>query len=382
MLEFKQRYPQNQNKKYFFFYDETDNARRVFIKDNTFNDFSNNKVFTLGGIMSKNNKVLKNFDFENFKKKLNLENNNDIKFKDIFPKHKNFLTTLDSPNFYFIFNSLIENNLYIHYFSIDLLYYSLVDIIDSIASPLIYDISFNLYYKEQLYLLVKNNIDSFNTIACKFNYPNIEKKNLRDFYISLKKLNNNFCPNLNALFDEKLSKISFLAENSTNDTIENFKEFYFSNVLMFPSSKHFFDEEQFIQKQIKIIEESKNNILSEINYSFIKSHNSEFIQISDIIVTIIKQYYKYLINEDFNFKNLSTQQAKNLILFFKVLIKSNNISPELIHTSFPNYVNRKSSLLFDFHLSLFKNINSNFLELDSLLKVYVTNLYLHTTVGI
>ncbi|MGL5965147.1 MAG: hypothetical protein ACRCZ2_12240, partial [Fusobacteriaceae bacterium] len=42
----------NTENSWIFYYDETDNCRKVIITEKGFNDMSNSKIFVLGGIMA------------------------------------------------------------------------------------------------------------------------------------------------------------------------------------------------------------------------------------------------------------------------------------------------------------------------------------------
>ena len=84
----------------------------------------------------------------------------------------NFLEVLKSEKLELFLQWIYENNINIHYTSVNLLYWSIVDIIDSIEDNLV--IQYNRELKDTLYLLIKSNLNKFLSFAYKFNYPNIK----------------------------------------------------------------------------------------------------------------------------------------------------------------------------------------------------------------
>ncbi|MGL5932099.1 MAG: DUF3800 domain-containing protein [Cetobacterium sp.] len=336
----------NTEENWIFYYDETDNCRKVTLTEKGFNDDSNSKIFVLGGMMSKNQECLNNFNFEGLKSKLKLKlDTEELKFKDIFKDKKDFLTILNSRKLETILKTILESDLYIHFYAIDLLYFSVVDIVDSLDFALDCDFIYIQKIKSELYDVVKKNQKEFNQKSYEFHYPNIKEEELGAFYDFIRgliKKEGNY--NLLKLFESDISDVPFIANNSqlinkknkkNIDTIEHFREFYTSNLFTFNNSKHFFDKENFIEKRFeemcKFLEVKENDI----DYTFIDSKDSIFIQLSDVFVSVIKIYLKYLRDSNINPNYLQAQQSKNLSLLSKILLKSENLNKALIHNSLP-----------------------------------------------
>lgn len=119
----------NLDDEYNFFYDETNNIRKFKLNgDNGFNISIEDiiKNFVLGGIVYKND----NIDFESLKSKLSLSSNiTEMKFKHI--AHGSFFDCLKSQKLNIFLTWLLEQPCYIHYSTLDILYWSVVDIVDS-----------------------------------------------------------------------------------------------------------------------------------------------------------------------------------------------------------------------------------------------------------
>lgn len=336
----------NTEKKWIFYYDETDNCRKVILTERGFNDNSDSKIFVLGGVMGENENSLNTFNMDFLKRKLQLHPKlNEIKFKDIFKEKKEFLTLFNSRKLETILKIFLESDLYIHFYAIDLLYFSTVDIVDTLDSAFNKSFVENQKIKNELYNIIKKNQKEFDEKAYELNYPNIEVEKLSFFYDFIKTLIRKEKKDyLLKFFESDISDVPFIANNPqlknkknprNIDMIEHFGEFYTSNLSTFKNSIHFLDKEKFIEdildEMYKILEFRPEDI----NYKFIDSKESIFIQLSDILVGIIKIYLKYIRDYDLNPYYLQAQQEKNLKLLSKIIIKSDRLSNALIHNSLP-----------------------------------------------
>lgn len=213
-------------------------------------------------------------------------------------------------------NYLKENNIFIHYFNINNLYYSIVDIVDSLSTVdnrYIADTSKNtlyrlyIHYQEKFFKILKNH-----------NYPNIEntKEFLADLLNLLEIYNNEHLKkyisiNNGIITDQTFEHISyemlyqllkynyknsnnliFLCDNTTDTTVDDFSSYYFDRIKLFENYKCIFDIEQEIQKDILEYPEISNNK----NFIFEDSKKYIEIQISDCLVGIIGKFWRYLNN--------------------------------------------------------------------------------------
>jgi len=167
---------ENIDNKYTFFYDETNNIRKLFLKENGKVNIQLkelNQNFLLGGVCYEDTTTLTSVDFEKLKSDLYLdkkiiENNWEIKFKHI--AKGDFLECLKSKKLKTFLEWIISNNLYIHYSSLDIFYWSIVDILESSVEhykQFRYE-ELN-YYKMILYEVAKVNIEDFLKILTKYN---------------------------------------------------------------------------------------------------------------------------------------------------------------------------------------------------------------------
>ncbi|WP_293090426.1 hypothetical protein, partial [Okeania sp. SIO3B5] len=171
-----------------FYYDETNNIRKFYVKEFDFNVSLNsnsfNSNFVLGGLVYEGSQP----DIKPLFDRLNLQKNiKEVKLKHIVQGKKEFIDCLKSDKLnVFLKYLLSDNDLYIHYSSLNILYWSIVDIVDSaiaVSSEVTkqFGLYFQNYLKNDLYKLAKLEIDSFQELFYNFNYPNIKKESVSEF---------------------------------------------------------------------------------------------------------------------------------------------------------------------------------------------------------
>ena len=108
-----------------FYYDETNNIKKFYVKENEFNHtFTAN--FVLGGLVHEGEAPNTQPLIDSFKLQKNAK---EVKFKHI--AKGGFLDCLKSWKLTLFLQFLKDSNLYVHYSSINILYWSIVDIVDS-----------------------------------------------------------------------------------------------------------------------------------------------------------------------------------------------------------------------------------------------------------
>lgn len=113
-----------------FYYDETDNVRKYYLKETGVNE-QIDRHFVLGGVYCKKDEELP--DIEELKVKLNISNDSkEIKSKQLY--RGDFLKVLDDKHIHLFLEWISKCQLYVHYTVVNLYYYSLVDIVDSLIT--------------------------------------------------------------------------------------------------------------------------------------------------------------------------------------------------------------------------------------------------------
>ena len=318
-------------KNYTFFYDETNNIRKFFLKDNKFNTEKDDN-WVLGGIYyDTNNKK----DFEELFSSLNLHKNiQDVKFKHIASGDMPEILNSDK------LKKVLEwclDNVYLHYINVDIWYWSVCDIVDSVKCDL--RNTHNRRIKDIFYKVINNDKWYFVSFLNKYNYPNINRKNIYDFKMGIKRI---LRENLKLLSDEeqnilnkflkaflKEEQFGFITNEKERVLIQDFMPFYAKRIHNFKESIHILDEELLIKDKIVIF---NNDYLSGIQYSFVKSQQMKEIQLSDIIVGFLGKYFTYIrknsiesIQRDsYKFFNL---HENNIYLLNKLISKSVKLTP-------------------------------------------------------
>lgn len=325
---------QDTNSVYTFFYDETNNIRKLYLKENYFN--AEPAPFVLGGIVAIN----KNFFSKNNELRtiLNLQPS----VKEIKLKHLakgTFTDIIKSPKIEILLQWLLDNKLLIHFSVIDTLYWSIVDIIDSIVAP-------NRYLeilKSDLSYVVRTNIKQIIFLFNRYQYPAISKKLKNSFLKDLIQIieNSNLehyhMMMLKGILQQGLNctSLHFIEGNEKEPLIDDFSIFYFQSLILFKNSSHIFDEEKSIKDLFNTNKFFQSNLINR-TYCFENSQNNFGIQLSDIIVGILGKMFSYICNESehniLTLKNsLSRTEQRNLDLLKELILLSEKYNSAFIH---------------------------------------------------
>lgn len=328
-----------------FYYDETNNIRKFYVKENDFNyAFSSN--FVLGGVVLEGDAP----DLKQMFEGLNLQKSvKEVKFKHV--ANGNFLDCLTSNKLSYFLDYLLANNIFIHFSSVNILYYSIVDIVDSAIvsseAAMELDHSFSLHLKNDLYKLAKIEIDSVVELFYRFEYPNIKKERLTSFIESLSSLfdrylqTNEFHFGLESLRQilkeaKKKGSLPFIMDEEDFILLKDFSQFYMRPIYIFKNSTHIFDNEVSIAEILDNVQfKDGANLLK--TYTFEDSKNSQLLQVSDVIVGLIGKLTNFFNthsqDEIFQCMNsLTDMQANNIDMLLKLILKSNEKNVGFLHS--------------------------------------------------
>lgn len=345
----------NFDNKYTFFYDETNNYRCLRFKNNIFN-FDYEKNFVLGGLA-----VLGDIpDLSELRNKLNIQENvGEIKFKHI--AHGTFRECLKSRKLEICLQTLIDTeNLFLHYHHLNLLYWSLVDIVDS--AILDKNTVHVLDIKNALYCVVRMELNDTLNLLINSNYPDVPFEELPYFIDSLSEIlsrhiqNSKLGASLQILLDDlhirrnNKDRLEFIMDFKKHELQNDFHMFYLHPICTFANSKHVFDNENNISillDKYRLIYQNK-----EIrNFIFIDSNSNLLVQISDVLVGILGKYFEFLNKIEIDsitsfFEEINNQQAKNLSLLLSLILKSDYHNQSLLRNTIPVESYEKLSLMF------------------------------------
>jgi hypothetical protein len=328
---------------YTFYYDETNNLKKFHVRESDFNvSFDSN--FILGGIVFEKSSP----NLSNLFERLNLQKS----VKDVKLKHLakgTFLECLKSKKLNLFLLYLVENKISVHFTWVNLLYWSLTDIVDSAVANS--EIAMKVgrvmidKVKNDLYALAKLEIEAVIKLFYKYQYPNIKKESIVSFIKELTTLFYGYIEteefhfgleSLRQILKEATEKQSlpFLTHEEDYILLKDFSQFYLSRLYLFKNSNHIFDNEESVSEIIgsmKIMD-GMNEIK---NYSFVNSESNQFIQASDIFVGLIGKLSGFLNTSSYNFisvsiGSLSDIQKTNLDLIIDLIERSAEKNPAFI----------------------------------------------------
>ncbi len=322
----------NMDKEYELFYDETNNSRIFKLTEDGFN-YDEKAYFILGGIVFNKSSEPNKESIDNMLERLQVpQNSSEVKFKHIKQKANGFIDLISKSRVKELIAWLYENNLWIHYSYRDNFYYSIVDIIDSLPESTFGGMEFNRDLKNSLFNYIEGDKEWFLQYLKYFDYPNV--KNHEQFIDVLLNWIENINPDRGDFNIEYLRQslnthreevLVFLSDNLDGILIQDYSDIYINSILTYYNSNHTFDEELEIQKKIEGT--SIEVFGKEASYKFIDSESSIFVQISDLVVGILRMWMAFLENSSILelkiiLSSLSEIQRKTLKVFQVILNNS------------------------------------------------------------
>ncbi|QLG94772.1 DUF3800 domain-containing protein [Pseudomonas yamanorum] len=350
---------ENVDDEYEFYYDETNNIRKLSLRHGTTNEttYSN---FVLGGVMHRKHAPLPNLN--SLKEDIQLPSSSkEIKFKHI--ASGDFETCLGSEKLRRFLSWLESSELYIHYSNIDMFYWSIVDIIDSTEYPA----GFEPYLRTIKTIfsdIINTNRELFIYNLDLFDYPNIKNERsdeFLEFLLNFVEANKSqswhpvFTPALTSLLRNTIGKGSLDLITGLKDKvlIDNFAPFYISPMILFENSNLTFDCEEKIQAVLL----SDSYVCKQIKNErvvFKKSHECELIQVSDVVVGILGKYFSFLNGVNLSEitsirKGFNEKQLENLKTLNRLLEKTDELSEALSHAVVSDTSQEKHIRMTDFN---------------------------------
>lgn len=291
-----------------FFYDESGNCRKFSLtREGVNSEDSLIGDFVLAGVAFDGTEP--QTDFSGLYKALDYkEGQKELKFRHLYCNSKDFESFIDSKRATEFLQWLDESNLYIHYSALNNLYYSLVDIVDSLWDEFPQCIIFIQEIKSALYDFTLEYRDKILDMLFRYNYPNVTKcKDFCDELCDYLYSYNNDDEYYPGFFLEllrqmlkaagKKEELIFVQNNEPYILINEYYLFYLERCQLFSKSHHYFDEESTVERKLSEIELYDGNELL-YNYSFIKSHENVYIQISDMVAGLLRKLFMYLDSHD------------------------------------------------------------------------------------
>lgn len=321
----------NNQKKYVFYYDESNNCRKFWVDDSKqkFNtDYTAD--FVLAGLVRKEEDTV-DVSLETFRKPLKLQANVDeIKFKKLYAKG-DFLQCVKEKRLFETLSWIDKSPFYIHYTNVNNLFYTLVEIFDSIVRPdEISEFGYDYFkMKSVFYYMFKGKADELQSLMFRYKYPNIQPEDVEAFCNDLlfllgsrreMKEEEKFLAGMLARAS-KSDELVFLHDNDDYIMQENYAEFYADPIRKYQKSTHIFDEETTVQDMVKNQIAMGKNMAD--NFKFVNSQTDIFVQLSDVVAGILGKLFKYINSTSINqrrkdVEGLSKLQVENILLIDKL----------------------------------------------------------------
>jgi hypothetical protein len=317
---------------YWFYYDETNNLKRLSVREDDFNAaFQSN--FILGGLVFDGKPLNMDDVFEGLKLQPNIT---DVKLKHL--AQGNFIDCLNSKKLDYFLSCLLSKGVMVHFTWVNLLYWSVADIVDSAIANSEVAMKVGRWMgdkvKSDFYKFAKIEFDSIVELFYRYQYPNLKKEDVVSFIDELVNLFGDY------LYDEELhfgleslrqvlkearanESMPFLKGEEDHILINNFSNFYVDTICLFKNSTHILDNEADIMKvfqDTRILDGEKELK----NYSFVDSRSSKIIQASDIVVGIIGKLTHFINTNSYKevvakIEALNEIQRKNIDSLIKLI---------------------------------------------------------------
>lgn len=286
---------------YTFYHDETNNIRKLHIDDKGLN-VAEVKVFVLGGLVHEG--PPRPLDIAPLHAAMRIQKTaNEIKLEHV--AKGDFLNVLRSKKLTTFLEWVGDKGLMIHYHDLDPLYWSVVDIIDSIVpwlkNPALYQ--YHALLKSDLALVLRRNLSVTIQLFHRYGYPGLAPESRRPFLdelIDLLESDSAALPEFNAMMlkgvlqaGRTLDNLEFIEGYPSNLLIDDFSTFYLNRIAVFKFSTHVLDMEECIRAEML-----KTPLMSggkpTTNYRFADSKAEAGIQLSDIVVGVLGKMHTYL----------------------------------------------------------------------------------------
>lgn len=324
-----------------FYYDESGNCRKFLLTEHGFNnDDALKGDFVLAGVAHEG----ENFDIDltGLYDALDYKaGQKELKFKHLYHNSKDFISFMGSKRATRFLEWLNKSGLYIHYSALNNLFYSLVDIVDSLWETHPQCIVYIWEIKNALFDFVIQHQNEVIDILIKHTYPDVkdaaafsnELCNLIGEYNDDSEYNPGFFLELLRQMLKaagKLNRIIFIQDNEPFILIQEYYLLYLERCEIFSKSNHIFDEELEVQKKLSEFQLYEGEKLLN-HWQFVKSHENIYVQISDMVAGLLRRLFMFLdtnsIEKMFSISSsLNDKQITNFKVLWDLLSKSDDKS--------------------------------------------------------
>lgn len=274
-----------------FYYDETNNDRTIHLTDDGFN-VPNPRPFVLGGVVHSGTE--KRIDLSALRRMMGIQvSTPEIKFEMV--AKGDFPTMLGSKKLDHFLTWLTAEDYLIHFLALDPVYYSYVDIIDSMPLTKGVEPGGVWILKNDLYRVLRRDLDVTQDILRRFAYPAVARDDIREFLTELIDL----VDHAHDLMDDfhrmmlkgvlqsgrSLDRLLLLDE-APKIIMQDVRQMFIHRICLFKTSQHVLDEEDKISAILENYRFVERSIPVDL-YRFADSKAEPGVQLSDIVVGLI-----------------------------------------------------------------------------------------------
>lgn len=287
--------------RYCFYFDETNNVRKLYLTSDGMN-IRRPEIFVLGGIVHLGDP--RPINIAKLRTELRLQANaKELKLKHL--GQGGFLDLLASSKVETFLEWLTVEDMLVHYQAIDLLYWSIVDIIDSIldeaGQPQLYPAIFLL--KDALYTILREDVDATARLLARYDYPNVGAKRRSAFIAELLDIVEACEPWLKHFAHQMLKgtlqiargleTLPYLEEETPNLLIAGFGQFFLNRLCLFKHARHILDDEKQVEAWLEAHPLSERGAPFR-HYRFANSQAEPGIQLSDPLAGLLGKLFSHV----------------------------------------------------------------------------------------
>lgn len=288
------------DERFTFYYDETNNIRKFYLTEDGTN-VAEHKNFVLGGIVLEEGRPLP--DIAPLRTELRMQSSApEIKLAHI--AKGDFEQVLASKKLRIVLSWIVEHDIMIHYSSVNIIYWAIVDIIDAILAERELR-SYQPHHqplKNELYRLANLEKPAFLALLKQHRYPDIQPGRTADFVADIDAFLDARSPeddNLPALMlktliekSASLPELTCLVDNEEDVLIDSFHAFYTRPVMLFKNAVHIFDREIQIEKSLSDTTFKDGD--RDVSFRFADSKSEPGIQIADVVTGFLGKYQSFV----------------------------------------------------------------------------------------
>lgn len=329
------------------YHDETNNIRRLTLSELGLNA-PDNKTFVIGGVaLLPGTEIV---EWQQLRQLLRMQPSaTEIKFEHL--AKGNYEEVLGSRKLASFLQWLMDQNMMVHYSALDPLYWSILDIIESLQADDRFEINeCHMELKTELHHAVVQNLSGFLALLHGFGYPNVLREQVRSFMEAVLEFVNEHVPQDRSaatwvlrqtlLRAARLTTLElvFLHDNEPGELISDFSIQFLHRIYVFKNASHVFDEETYVEKVLSQLELREGE--RRLDYRFADSKAEPGIQLSDVVAGLVGRHFSYL--KDHSLKELMQRRAgftelqlANLARLRRLIGRSDAFSDGFFHVLMP-----------------------------------------------